>query len=923
MEEEPFADYSQGVELTITAVREDYNADTRTVRDPDGSVNWCPLDEISVFYSDNSEGGSKFIAQNTEQSAIAEFKGRIDGISVGGENFTNGKYLYGIYPYSATTSFNNGVTTITLPATQTAAEGTFSNGLFPTIARAQGVNLAFYNICGGVKFTVSRDDITTVIFKGNKNERLAGTAKVVFDATEKPALLDDEVDSKREIKVTAPGGGTFEAGKEYFIVAYPTALTSGFTLTFQTTGMKEGHYVSDKAVDIRRSLFGVVEQADKNITSWSDVTITGGGTNSGIYLGITGFNQELYVNPITQLTESSKPQFDSFINAMTMKYGTLLYYSVDQALNTIQTTTLPADLSTVAVVTFTDGLDQGSMMMNFSYETEDEYLDALNNRIKTETVNGLPITAYSIGIKGKDVADDAMFQKNLTKLASSSENATEVSSMAEVNAKFKEIAEQLTKSNYVQIINLTMPGVSTGTLVRFTFDNVASAENSTLYLEGTFNRSTLSLENVQYVGLTSTSGTEIKGTLNGIFVTFTFEGVRTDSNKLIEGQFTDEWTYIASNGSWQINSEFDKTENSDIVTEHSSAVIMLVLDCSSSLADDFVKAQTNAKDFINTLYVAVGGSSDSGDTGVDNSIYSTTPTDLTLAIWKGGRRYYLTQEEYKNANLSDAVIEGLTIVSGGESFILSLNDVQYDCISNVTTANTLYGDILPTASQGKTISAKWTDINNALTSFGGTKLSSTCCYYTLSTFLNSLGTYYDLICGSGGSLSYTTSTALYVRGGKSTDYASAIYWQDPDDLKLSVIIDGNREFLTKQEYNERAGEINTVEGVLIVGGGEKFILHLNNAQSDKITSVTTANTLYGDILPTASQGRTISAKWTDINNALTSFGGTKLSSTCCYYTLSTTLNSIGQYLSIVCGSGGSLSYTPSTALYVRGVTTIE
>ena len=74
MEEEPIADYSQGVELTITAVREDYLPDTRTVREPDGSVNWCPLDEISVFYSDNTEGGSKFVAQNTEPAAIAEFK---------------------------------------------------------------------------------------------------------------------------------------------------------------------------------------------------------------------------------------------------------------------------------------------------------------------------------------------------------------------------------------------------------------------------------------------------------------------------------------------------------------------------------------------------------------------------------------------------------------------------------------------------------------------------------------------------------------------------------------------------------------------------------------------------------------------------------------------------------------------------------
>ena len=188
----------KGVDVTITAMREGFDPDTKTVLESDGSVEWCPLDEISVFYGDGSNGGSKFTSQNTEQAAIAEFKGRLEGISAGGENFTQGKYLYGVYPYSVDTKFNNGIVTISLPSYQTATEGSFSNGLFPTIARAQSFNLAFYNICGGVKFTVSRDDITSVTFKGNNGERLAGTANVVFDSQEKPAVLDDEIESKNE-----------------------------------------------------------------------------------------------------------------------------------------------------------------------------------------------------------------------------------------------------------------------------------------------------------------------------------------------------------------------------------------------------------------------------------------------------------------------------------------------------------------------------------------------------------------------------------------------------------------------------------------------------------------------------------------------------------------------------------------------------
>lgn len=753
---------TEGVEITLTAVREGDVQNTKTTLTEDGSVEWCPKEEISVFYNNANNGGSKFTSQNSEQVAVAEFRGRLDGISAGGENFTDGKYLYGVYPYSHSTTFNDGIVTLSLPIHQTAIEGTFANGLFPTIARSQSVNLAFYNICGGIKFSVAREDITSVTFKGNNNEKLAGKAKIAFDNSGIPYVMDEEVDSKGEITVYAPAGGTFEVGKEYYIVAYPTKLTSGYTLTFRTADQKEGVYTTNGEVEIKRSIFGVINQADANVTSWTDFIFEGGGDSNGIYLGVMGFNQNIYSYPINALSSDNKVGFDSFIDDLNMKNGTLLYYSVDQALNTMQTTQLPDDLSTAAIVTFTDGLDQGSVMMNSTYQDNTTYLNALNNRIKNEKIGGQSITAYSIGIRGQDVSDVTTFRNNLKKLASSDANATEVTSMAEVNAKFREIAEQLSRSNYVQTINLTIPGVSNGTLIRFTFDNVNSANKSTLYIEGTFNLETRSLENVKYQGLTSTSGTEIKGVVDGIFVTFTFEGVQTEDNVLIDNQFTDEWTYISSNNTWQINSEFDKTENSDIVTERNSAVIMLVLDCSSSLADDFVKAQTNAKDFINTLYDAVGGKEDSEQNPSDNLIYSTTPKDLSLAIWKDSTRFYLTKAEFDKANLTDAVIEGVTIVAGGESFILSLKDVQTNAIYTIATADTLYSDIMPTANQGKIISAKHQDINNALTSFGGTKLETNNSYTGYYTSSTSKSGYYYTNCIYLYSSSYWGSLYNYV-----------------------------------------------------------------------------------------------------------------------------------------------------------------
>ena len=901
-EDEFDRDGVNGVDVTITAVREGFNPNTKTILESDGSVEWCPMDEISVFYGDGTNGGSRFTSQNTGQVAIAEFKGRLEGISAGGENFTQGKYLYGVYPYSIENKFDNGIVTMSLPSYQTATEGTFSNGLFPTIARAQGFNLAFYNVCGGVKFTVLREDITSVTFKGNNSERIAGTAKITFDENKKPTVLDEELESKNEITVYAPAGGTFEVGKEYYIVAYPVALNSGFTITFRTSGMKEGIYVSDNKVEIKRSVFGVLEQVDKNVNSWTDVVSNGGGENSGIYLGIMGFNQQLYSYPISELDESSKMGFDTFIDDLNTKNGTLLYYSVDKTITTMQSVPMPADLSTVAIVTFTDGLDQGSIMMNDSYSDNTEYLNAVNHRIMNETVSGQSITAYSIGIRGQDVADVSMFQNNLKKLASKDEYATEVTSMAEVNEKFKEIAEKLSTSNYVQTITLKMPGLPNGTLVRFTFDNINSAEKSELYIEGTFNLATRSLENVKYKGLESTSGTEIRGVVDGIFVSFTFEGVHTESNKLIDNQFTDEWTYVTSNSVWQINSEFDKTENSGIVTKRSSAAIMLVLDCSSSLGSDFPKAQTNAKDFINTLYEAVGGDNGSGE-DQDNTIYSTTPKDLSLAISRDGTRYYLSKEEYYKANLSNAVIEGLCVVSGTEEpFIIALKNASSSSMI-WTYADLLYD--LPTYEQGVVICARHTDIDNALVAFGGKGLSQ---YTWIGEQYNESKSYFIQYGYGDAFLNYSSGYYYYVRQVViNRNLTTPWYFTPENDLTLAVSNGETRLFIDKNEYALSGIPSGySIEGLAICSRIGNFILALKDESSDDMP-YSSATQLYGENkLPTYNQACVICARHTDIDNALVAFGGKGLSrytwigkqyNESCYYYIQCSENTFINYSS--------------------------
>ena len=166
------------------------------------------------------------------------------------------------------------------------------------------------------------------------------------------------------------------------------------------------------------------------------------------------------------------------------------------------------------------------------------------------------------------------------------------------------------------------------------------------------------------------------------------------------------------------------------------------------------------------------------------------------------------------------------------------------------------------------------------------------------------------------------TNAPYIICVRPTNYESAIYWTDPNDLKLSVLINGNREFLDEQEYNERKGEIDTVEGVAVIAGGERFAVHLNNAQSGSISSITTAMDMYKDIMPTVEQGIIISAKWSDINTAIDNFGGAELISSYNYYTTSTSSSTSYDFTNCIRGSGGYLQST-SNSPYIRGVTNIQ
>ena len=319
------------------------------------------------------------------------------------------------------------------------------------------------------------------------------------------------------------------------------------------------------------------------------------------YIGIVGFNDELNVKDIDILSTSTASQYKSFVNGLTLRDGTILYYAVDNALDMLCNAKIETPLKNVSLITFTDGLDQGSLMMTDKYGSSYEYLDAMSKRISSATVGDLHVNAYSVGLRGKDVSNVSLFKQNLRDLASSEENSYELSNINGLREKLQAVADQIISVSNRQTVTLRVPGIDNGSRMRFTFDG-KPAESSELYIEGTFNLRDRSLRDVSYHGIKATSGKMVQGTQVGIKVDFTFTGMRLAlGNGLLPTSSIQHYYQLPSSSSWQKNSEFNTANDTQTSVSHSGATIFLTLDCSSSLGNDFSKMKQYANEFIDLI----------------------------------------------------------------------------------------------------------------------------------------------------------------------------------------------------------------------------------------------------------------------------------------------------------------------------------
>lgn len=243
------------VELTASS---DLNS-TKTVMTEYNNHWWSVSDKISLFYKVDGTSTvrhSVFTSKNLIPSATARFAGTL---SLPAED-TDLKTVSAIavYPTAAEGASSDGTSvTVTVPAVQTAVEGTFMEGAYPVVAQTTDLTaaLSFKAVCGGVKVSFQTPGITSFTFDG-KDSKIAGTASVTFDTDGNPVATTDE-SAVSVITVNAPAGG-FEVGKWYYMTALPATLAGGYTITL-SNGKSFG---STSSIAIKRSVFGVLDSKD-------------------------------------------------------------------------------------------------------------------------------------------------------------------------------------------------------------------------------------------------------------------------------------------------------------------------------------------------------------------------------------------------------------------------------------------------------------------------------------------------------------------------------------------------------------------------------------------------------------------------------------------------------------------------------------
>lgn len=240
------------------------------------SVLWQCGDAVSIF---DGTYNNKFITDTDGNGAVFSGKARA------------AETYYAVYPYNADFSLNSGKIRAVIPTIQTAFLDGFAPEMNVSVGMTDDTYLEMKNVCGYVKFRITRSDITSVNIISAGAENIAGNFEISFDSDGIPSCKSTS-QSDRKVMMTQ-SGEPFVPGCYIFCLA-PTKLSAGVRFEFTTNDGKIYRKVVSALTAIKRRTPSYVGVIDVDIEEVAPELALDPSTKTTVSPGVTYTN--IYLN---------------------------------------------------------------------------------------------------------------------------------------------------------------------------------------------------------------------------------------------------------------------------------------------------------------------------------------------------------------------------------------------------------------------------------------------------------------------------------------------------------------------------------------------------------------------------------------------------------------------------------------------------
>lgn len=170
-----------------------------------------------------------------------------------------------------------------------------------------------------------------------------------------------------------------------------------------------------------------------------------------IRIGIIGFSSSTTCMNIMPLTRNNVQRIYDFINRLHTGNGTAMYQAIDEAY-TMMSNYVGARSNGITesnyggscMITFTDGLDQGSQNLQKGILTSDDYLRYVEENVLNASIMGRSYDREYVFLRGGDIMTDKQFQKYQGIARRLSSRASVSNDFAAAQREFRRIARDLT-----------------------------------------------------------------------------------------------------------------------------------------------------------------------------------------------------------------------------------------------------------------------------------------------------------------------------------------------------------------------------------------------------------------------------------------------------------------------------------------------